>query len=429
MLNYNIVYNRLKRLVEEGFFHILVGNVLIKMIAFLSSIVIVRLVSKQDYGYLAYADNLYQYINLLSGLGLSTAILKFCSPKLDNGINKYYLMLAIKAGALFQFVASLILCGLVFSVSIPFPAARGIILALVFYPLFTQLVATLQCYIRSKLDNKLYARMGVVQTIVIFFVCIPATMAFEIYGVVLARYLAMFVVICMGIRFLRSDLPTHTETIAPEKQKTRFFWRMAISMMLANLFSMVMPINEMFLINTMLKNELLAANYKVAILIPSQIVFVASSVEVYLFPKIAQLSECLKDAMQQTIKFEALLFAIIFCICIIGYVASPYIINFVYGNRYADAIELSKMYWIVYGVNAGFRMLPMNVLPAIGSTFFNSIVSCVSCVIHVFLLYFFIGKHGIYGAAYALLIVYLFSGIAYWGYFYFKCNKVQCTSS
>ena len=48
-------------MIKGGFFHIFVGNTLVKMIAFVSSIVIVRLVDKTDYAYLTYADNLYNY--------------------------------------------------------------------------------------------------------------------------------------------------------------------------------------------------------------------------------------------------------------------------------------------------------------------------------------------------------------------------------
>ena len=415
------ISNKITQLIKDGFFHIMIGNVLVKMIAFLSSIVIVRLVSKQDYGYLAYADNLYQYINLLSGLGLSTAILKFCSPKVEDGINKYYLTLAMKVGVSFQFIVSILLCIGVFSFDIPFPDARLLVLALILYPIFTQIVTTLQSYVRAKLDNKLYARMGVVQTIVVFVVSIPATLLLGIYGVVAARYISMAVIIFIGIQFLKKDLPSFLGAIVPAREEICFFWRMAISMMFANLFSMIMPINEMFLINSTLKDELIAANYKVAVLIPSQIMFITSSVVVYLFPKIAQLSDKLKEALCQALKVEIILFILISFICGIGYFTCPFFINLIYGSKYADAVELSKLYWVVYGINAGFRMLPMNVLPAVGSTVFNSVVSIVFCAIHAILLYYFIGVYGIYGAAYALLVVYLVSGFVYWGYLYYKC--------
>lgn len=423
----NSVKNRLtgkiSKLGRDGFFHILIGNVLVKMVAFLSSIIIVRLVSKQDYAYLGYADNLYQYINLLSGLGLSTAILKFCSPDKLPGENKYYYNVALRIGVAFQLITSVILVVGIYIFNIPFPSSRGIVSVLVLFPAMTQIVTTAQSYIRSQLNNKLYARIGIIQTIVLFATSVPLAFVLGIYGVAIARYASMILVIVMAYKFISKSLPSSTEIIKPKREDISFFWKISISMMLANLFSMIMPINEMFLINNHIRDEIVSANYKVAILIPSQIVFITSSIVIYLFPKIAQMAERLGDAFRLTIRVEVVLAVIIGIVCLVGYVCSPFIIRLVYGDRYNDAIELSKIYWIVYGINAGFRMLPMNVLPAIGSTTFNSCLSILSCVSHGIILRILLDKYGIWGAPYALISVYVVSGIAYWGYLYIKCKR------
>lgn len=419
----NEILKKIKLLIKDGFFHILIGNVLIKMVGFLSSIFIVRLISKADYGYLAYADNLYQYINLLSGLGLSTAILKFCSPKRKKGENKYLLNIAMIIGILFQLIASIILVIIISFKEITFPQARKIICILILYPTITQIVSTMQSYIRSQLNNKLYAKMGVIQTLAVFAASLPLAYIWGIYGVVFVRYFAMALVILIGFRFVSADLPV---SIIPSKvaaDEYRLFWKVSLSMMMANLFSMIMPINEMFLINNYIRDEIVSANYKVAILIPSQIVFLTSSVVIYLFPKLAQMADVLEDALKKTVKVGGLLFGIIVIICTIGYIVSPLIIRLVYGEKYIDAIQLSKIYWIVYGINAGFRMLPMNVLPAIGSTIFNSFVSIISCIAHVIILRVFIVSYGIYGAPYSLIIIYIVSGCIYWFYLYIKCMK------
>lgn len=75
---------KLKELFRKGFFHVFIGNTLVKMIAFISSIVVVRLVNKQDYAYLAYADNLYNYVIAFAGMGMSSAILKYCATAKKN---------------------------------------------------------------------------------------------------------------------------------------------------------------------------------------------------------------------------------------------------------------------------------------------------------------------------------------------------------
>jgi len=58
---------------------------------------------------------------------------------------------------------------------------------------------------------------------------------------------------------------------------------MSISLMLSNLFSLIMPINEMTLVNELLRNETITANYKIAIMIPGQLSFVTQSIIIYYF--------------------------------------------------------------------------------------------------------------------------------------------------
>ena len=76
---YHTIKEKIVGLLRGGFFHIFIGNTLVKMIAFISSIVIVRLVSKNDYAYLTYADNLYNYAISFAGLGMASSILKYCA--------------------------------------------------------------------------------------------------------------------------------------------------------------------------------------------------------------------------------------------------------------------------------------------------------------------------------------------------------------
>ena len=414
--------DKIKSLIKDGFFHILLGNTLNKMIAFVTSIVIVRLVSKADYGYLSYADNLYSYINLFAGLGVSTSILKFCSPKKNTGENKFYLNFSLKIGGVFQLALSFILIIYISLCNITFPEAREIIYVMVLYPFLVQIETTIQSFVRSMLENKLYAKMGVVQTIVAFICSFFFVRAIGVIGIVISRYIAILCALFVACKFVKKCIPYNVVSIRATSNEIKKFWKISISLMLANLFSMIMPINEMFIINNLIKNEIVTANYKVAILIPSQITFIASSVIIYIFPKIAQMNKR-NTIFKYSIKAGILLFSIILGICLLGAILTGPVVRIIYGSKYEDAITLSMIYWVVYGINAGIRMLPMNILPALGITFFNSSLSIVTCVIHAILLYIFINIFGIYGAALALIIVYLLSGIVYWIYLYKYCCR------
>lgn len=422
-MNLKIVKEKLAALKSRGFFHILIGSILVKIIAFISSIAVIRIISKEEYGLLSYVDNIYSYINLFSGLGLSTAILKYCSTLKTKEYNSYFFSIALKYGTLFQGILSGIVILICIKDGLLFPKAFFLLISLLFYPLLTQILATFQSYIRAQLNNNLFAKIGIVQAGLVFILSILFTLDLGVIGIVYARYIAIVIVLVMCFKFIHSiglRYSTNRIDVIGEKEK-RDFWKLSISLMLANFFSMVMPLNEMFMINTFLKDELMTANYKVAVLIPSQMMFLASSILIYVFPRIAQMDS--NKILKYTLKIEILLFILIFIAGIIGFGLTPLVVKLVYGDKYIDAIGLSKTYWIVYAINAGFRMLPMNILPAVGSTYFNSVFSILTCIFHTIILYFLIPLYGIYGAAYTLLIVYFLSGIGYWIYFIYKYRR------
>ena len=158
------IIDKVKTLLNGGFFHIFVGNTLIKMIAFVSSVVVVRLVNKNDYAYLTYADNLYNYVISFAGLGMSSAILKYCATAKSQEEDKAYFMFALKYGTLFEAVLSLVVVLYVTFAAIPFPETKVIVYILVLYPALNNIINTILNYLRAHGENKMYANAAVLQT-------------------------------------------------------------------------------------------------------------------------------------------------------------------------------------------------------------------------------------------------------------------------
>lgn len=408
----NKVSNQIKVLFKKGFFHILTGNTLTKLIAFISSIVTVRLINKQNYAYLTYSNNLYSYITLFSGLGMSTALLKYCSRTSKKEENKAYLKFSLKYGSIFQIILSITLITYVFIADIPFPNARKLILLFFLVPTIQYVLETMQSYIRSQQNNKLYAKIGVVQSLSVLIFTVIFVVFFGVYGVPIARYGALIIVILLALLYIKKSLKDVNIASLSERQ-IKGFLSMGLSMMIANFFSMIMPMNEQFLVNNILIDEIITANYKVAMMIPSQLGFITNSIMVYYFPIIASMRDNTK-ILKKSKNIQIITGVIIGFISIIGYIFTPFIIKLIYGNEYLDVVHLSRIFWIVYAMNAGFRMIPMNILPALGRVKFNATMSVTFSFIHLILDYFLISTVGISGAAYATLIIYVISGIIYW---------------
>lgn len=413
--------SKIASLFKGGFFHIFVGNTMVKMIAFISSIVIVRLVDKTNYAYLTYADNLYNYVISFAGLGMVSSVLKFCASAKTKEEDKAYFAFAMKYGTLFEAALSVVVVIYVSWGVIPFPEARTITYMLVLYPLLNNIISTIMSYLRAHGENQTYSKAAVIQTFCVFVASIVLVAAIDIIGIAFARYIAITIAILFTLPVLKKYL-AGVQSIRMEKREIQAFMVMSLSLMISNLFSLIMPINEMALINNLIRDEVVTANYKIAIMIPSQLSFITQSIVVYYFTIVARM-ENKKEIWKLSKKVGLFSAGVISVISLAGVLLSPWIIRLVYGSQYEDAIELSIVFWVVYAMNAGIRMVPMNFLPAIGIAKFNAIMAAVACVIHFVITYWALTRFGILGAGIATGIVYLGSGMVYWLYYRQCCLK------
>ncbi len=417
------IKSKIKDLIKGGFFHIFFGSTLVKMIAFISSIVIVRLVTKDEYAYLTFADNLYNYAISFAGLGMASAVLKYCASAKSKEEDKAYFLFALRYGTLFEGILSLIIVAYVTFAQVPFPEAKSITYILILYPVLNNILNTVLGYLRAHGENEVYAKTAVIQTVIVFFASVVFVLLIGINGIAFARYLSMIVAIIFTAAILKKYLSNVNRTNL-SKPAVKGFMVMSLSLMVSNLFSLIMPINEMTLINELLRDEVVTANYKIAIMIPSQLSFITQSIIVYYFTIVAKMSDG-KEIWKLSKKVGFFSAFIIIIISIVGAIFSPWIIRLVYGNRYEDAIPLMMVFWVVYALNAALRMVPMNFLPAIGVARFNAIMAVVSCVIHFGICYASIVHFGIWGAGISTGIVYIVSGSLYWIYYRYKCKSIH----
>jgi len=417
------LWQELINMVRNGLLHIFSGNILTKAIAMISGVAVARIADKAEYAYYSYANNLYAYIEILAGLGLASAMLKYCSSEGDHLQNKAYFSLALRSGSLFQIFASVILCAGVALVTIPFPSARKYIYAMILLPALSYALTTIQTYCRTHLRYKLYSGLGVLQTAIVCVLGILLVWVVSVWGMIAARYIAVVLVIGIGLFCMRDVLGGETAPALDWGTK-KAFYSMGISLMIANVFSNLMPINEAFLINNLIRDEVVTANFRVAGLFPEQLRLITGSIVVYYFPIASRISDR-TEFWKKAKRIAFLNGVIIIPVIIAGVALTPFFISLLYGQKYVDAIPLTYMLWLMRAANVLIRMIPMNFLPALGHTRFNAICAAVSCVVQVILDYVLILYMGIQGVAYAALAVYLASGFATWGYLYYVCMKKE----
>lgn len=417
----------IKDAIRGGLAYIMTGSVLTKAITMISSIVLVRLVNKELYAYYSYATNLYGYVELLNGLELSGALLVLCSKADNKEEGGAYLRYCTKMSAVIQLVLSIVLCVIVTFASITYPEARPYMYLYLPIPVLSVIIQNIQSYNRAYQQNKRYSMMGVVRAAGITIFAVALVPFLGVNGMIFARIIACCIVIYIGGVFCYRNLKGVKKIRLSSEQKKRLFV-LSLSMLVASFFSYLMPLNETYLVNTLIHDTTVTANFKVAGLLPQQLQLVSGGICIYFYPTIAKIKDY-KQAWRKMTGVGIYTAIAVIGVALVGILLTPIIIKVLYGEQYMDAIQLSRILWIMRMTNCAFRAVPSTLLPALGDTKFNFIASPVFCAIHVLIDYVMIKNFGIAGVAYATIIVYLLCAACAWGYLYHYCKVKAKTLS
>lgn len=412
---------KISNLVKGGFLHIFLGTFANKAIAMLSSVFVARIVDKTDYAYLNYSETLYGYLILFLGLGMSSALLKVCSGKAYTRKDGAYLRFALKFGVLYEIIITIVFIGCVLLIYIPFQGAKFYILATILYPIILYIYDLLLCYLRSKQENKVFAYLSFAYSVITCIATIGIVYAVSAIGVIIARYIAIISIVSFLIYFLSKKF-IEIEYSTLSKEDIKSFLKMAISLMVANALSGMMPINENFLVSNLLSDEVITSNFKVASLFPQLLLLVTQSVMIYYFPLVAEMDNKGENTRRFVTKITLLNTILIVLAMIIGIVLTPWLITSFYGEKYSDSIDISYILWLVNAINAVIRMVPINMLVAIKRYKYNLYMAFYSVIIQFVLDWLFIKQFGVIGVLYGTTIVYLVTGLIYW-YLFYKSTK------
>lgn len=411
----------LASMIKGGLLYIFCGKVLTQAISMISSIVVARFVDKNEYALLSYADNLYSYIGLASGVGLASALLILSQKDAYAKDKNRLLTFSVTAGCTVNLAMALLLCAGVAVIAIPFPGARIYCLLLLLSPVVNHVIQALLSWLRAAYQNKAYAAMGLVQAAGTCVLSIVLVWCIGAKGIVAARYAAALLTIICAVWVIRKRAPVTLE-FSLEGEKKREMLRMGLSLMVANLCSGMMPINEAFLINNMIQDATVVANFKIAGLIPSQLYLVTNALVVYLFPIIARQED--KKKTLHTVYLAGMVTLAVVGLCVaVGALLTPWVLHLLYAGKYDDAVSMMYMLWAIRGINAALRVLPMNILAAMGETRFNAVLAFVTVIVHGILDAALIHFFGIGGIVLGAGSVYLVTGALYWARLVIVCRK------
>ena len=417
-----------KNLLSKGFFHIFVGNTLVKCVSLCSAILLPRiLVPESIYGMLSTVDNVNSYLILMNGLGLANSVLRYCAMKdtleEKTAVFRFCLKFGLIADGLILLVyLPLLLFSTVFAGG-NYGAAKLYILIACLIPLLTYIQEVAMLYMRANLMNKAYSKISVLYTILYAGFQVLLALICTLNGVFIGRYIALSITaaICFWMLYRNRVLSKEPSVLTKKEKKGIILYGMGT--MVSNAFSLIMPYNETLVVNLVLQDLNSTAYYKAASMIPSNLQFIATSVVVFIFPYFAKRTGQWAWIRKKSLFVILGMLAIMVPIMTVGYLLTPQLITWIYGENYAPAIDIMKPMWLAFGINAIIRIPLGNILAALGKLRFNIILSVFISLLHLALDYLFISHMGIGGAAYALMIAYTVSSLCSIVYIFVKRER------
>lgn len=414
------------KLRKTGFFHIFGGSVINKAISFLSSIVLVRLLTKGEYGIFTYAWNIYSIILLFNGFGLESSTLQLCSEHGDDCdyINKICRFSWIR-GAQFDFLLIFVFFIVGLFIPLKIEGADSLLCLLCCLPLFQYNFNLIIVYLRSQKRNREYAVFSVAGTGMSFGFQVIGAIIFRQQGLILGSYLSCAVAIIGAVIFIPDIKEVLTADRTIEREERKALYLIGAVSMVNNGISQMLYLIDIFVLGIVVAEETILASYKVATIIPTALTFIPVSFVTYLYPHFAENRDNRKWCLQkykQVLKYVGCFNALIsISLCVLA----PFIIRFIFGIDYADSetILIFRMLSINYFFSGTFRTIAGNLLVTQRRLKYNTIVAVVSGLVNVLGDYILIKIIGARGAALTTMLVVLISSVMNVSYLLYVLKK------
>ena len=362
---------------RRGFFHIIAGSTLAKIAGFVSVFFLPRFLSKADYGLLTYVDNIRNYIMLFNGLGITQATLRYCAQEGSDEEKKGYFITTLKVGIAADVALIVVTMAAYLVVPFPFEGARFQLVLSSCLPVLYFLFTDIQLLLRATFQNQRYSVYNFTYSFLLMIFQIVFAVLWGVTGVMVSRYISMALCAAMGFLLIR-DLPLmKVKALMPDRAQVKQMIRFGIVMLTASATSQVMSYNETFIVGQLLKDEELLAEYRWEN-----------------YKKLFAINGVVMTVFHLGLFIFAKLYLYIFA-----------------GPEYMGAAPLVRMFLIASWIQAVFRGISGNILAVTGEEKFNLKINIVFVVVHAVIDVAAVKMLGIYGAAIALIVVYLLSGL------------------
>lgn len=384
--------------------HVFLSLFIAKVCAFLGSLFIIRILPESEFGTITIVASVFAIFMPFSGFGSQQSLLRFGSMSDDLSEKKALSNYLLKQGFFYQALLSV----LFLSTSLFYLKKYEDIFLL--FLLFTiRLVGSfyynhLQSEFRIFGNNRDFAKVTNVVNISGVVLLLMLSYFFGLMGYLIAIAITPFIAFFW---FKKEKYLSAMEVFSFSKKEIKNYGLYAAGTAL--LGDMLFSADVLLL--SFLMNETAVANYKVALLIPANITFLALTFMQSDFPVLAKNyknKNFLKDYIFNYYKIFIPISIVIFGL---GFLFKEEILALFFSAKYSDNYWSFSILLGGFCLNMLLRNLYGNLLSAVGMMKMNTIISILTLILLVIFSFVFVSRFGVEGMAISLFLSMGISGL------------------
>ena len=404
-------------LASTGFFSVFFSSTICKILSFFGGMIIVRVLTKAEYGEYGHIMNCFGMLSLLGDLGFNSATMQCCNEShQDPNKRDSYFIIGYIRGIAFTLLTCIAL--LVSPLFYPYrsPEAAKLTQWLCLLPLIQTTNSFLSINLRVRMENSRYALINVFQSVTTYLVILPASYWIGIKGAVLSEYVINTLVLLFSLFISRKQLGFTFVSSSVSKSDRKSLFKLAFGTQLNNGVSKALSLLDVFLIGIFVVDAEVISSYKVATTIPLALAFIPSALAIYIVPFFSRNRTNITWVKNNYYKLTFLC-GIGNLLITIGLIAlSPFLIPLIFGTQYTDAIACFCILMVGYFFSATFSVISSNIIYTQRKVRANIIITALSgissCILNVVLIPLF----GPIGASVAATLVNLITALLNFGY-------------
>lgn len=392
--------------IKRGGFSVLFSTALVKLSAALLSIVVVQLLSKEDYGILSYVLSIYAIAIVIAGFGGYFSLLRFGSIVSSFIKKKQYYFYTQQKGL--KYVLIVVIMVVIYSFWVPQRMESAcpliILMSLGLYGYY--ILETMRSYFRIVNLNRVYSKINVYNSIILLLLTVILTLLFKNYGYIVALVLAPLFTF-----FLFRKKVTKTSFNNKIEISTKEYWGYGIHTSVSAIANQIIFSVAPLLLGIMNEPEHGIASFRVATIIPFNLLSLPGILMISDFSFLSRNYlniNCLRKYYYNYLKSIIPVSFVVFLLLIMY---GDIVIETLFGNQYKDSIYMYKIFMVSTFFTFIFRNPLGNILLAVGKAKWNGYNSYISCFLYILFSVIFYKYWGAIAVAYALCVTFILSGI------------------